>query len=88
MSVEKGRNVGTVVVVESSKFLDEGLEGCRDRHRAEEQANIRGTPQHQLTPVPYVRSYKPYHSLYHHRSTGQRGEFCDTVSIGPRMLIG
>ena len=70
--------MGIIVIVESSNFLDAGSEGCalgRDRHRAEEQAKIRGIPQHQLTPVPYVRSYKPYYSLYHHMSTGQRWEF-------------
>lgn len=49
--------MGIIVIVESSNFLDDaGFEGCalgRDRHRAEEQAKIRGTctPQYQPTPV-------------------------------------
>lgn len=51
-----------VVVVKSSNFLDAGLEGCafgRDRHRAEEQAKIRGTPHHQSHPCAVSKILQP-----------------------------
>jgi hypothetical protein len=67
--------VGAVVVGESSNFLDARLESCAlgmDRHRAEEQAKIRGTPpQHQITPRTVRKILQTIScSPYHHMSTG------------------